>query len=159
MSIPVSTVPAVQSALLTAINAAALSDSAPSDFLVCIGEPSTNAPPAIIEIAKDVRRTVDPPQFVGSGGQGWLEEHYDIDVVVSVAQADTNVDVDALALSERAWQLVGYVETAIRTDPSFGDIVQLAYPREVTGGEVTWAANDVGAVCELTIAVHVEAII
>lgn len=159
MNIPVSTVPQAQAALLSAINEAALADSSPTDFLVCVGEPSTNDPPAIIEIAKNVRRSVDPASFVGSGGAGFLEEKYDIDVVVSVAQEDTNVDLDPLALSARTWQLVAYVESAIRQDPSLGDVVTVCYPRQATGGEVQWAANQIGAKCEVTVSVHCEATI
>lgn len=154
--IPVSTVPAVQSYLLTAIQNAALTDSAPSDILVCFGQPATEAPAAIIEVGHGVRRTTVPATFIGGGGVDWLNESYDIDVAVSVAEETVDTDGDPLALSERTWQLVGFVETVIRTDPSLGGLVNLAYPRSVTGGEPVWSENGVGRVCELVISVHVE---
>jgi hypothetical protein len=154
ITIPVSTVPAVQAYLLTAIQAATA--SAPDDVLVCFGEPSVNAPAVIIEVASNVRLNNLPETFIGSGGFFWLNETYDLDIKISAAAETTNSTDDPLAVSQLAWTYVGYVSTAVRADPSLGDLVNQAYPVSVSGGEVVWADNNVGRICELTVAIHVQ---
>lgn len=156
VNIPVSTVPAAQAYLLTNIQALVYGDARAADTLVCLGEPSKSAPGGIIEIASDVRRVPVPTTFRGNGGQFWLNESYDISVDISAAAETIDTDVDTLALSERAWQLLAYVETVVRSDPSLGDLVNEAWPSQTTGGRVEWSENNVGRVCELTLLVHCE---
>lgn len=156
MSIPTPSVPAAQAFILAGVQAQVATDPDATDVLVCIGDPSTDAPNGIISIASEVRRTVAPDTFVGGGGPHWLEEKYDISCVVSVAQETINVDTDALAVTARAWQLIGYVETAVRSDPSLGGAVDEAYPSSSTGGAAVWSPNNVGRICEITLLVHCE---
>jgi hypothetical protein len=159
VTIPVSTVPAAQAAIFEALAPYVVADADSQDILVCIGQPSTEIPSAIIEIGKEIRRTAQPAAFVGSGGAGFIEESYDIDIVVSVAGETVDTQDDPTTIADRAWQLVGYVEDAVRSDPSLGNVVQVAYPHDATGGEVVWAPNNVGRICEITVIIHAEALI
>ena len=158
VTIPVSTVPAVIEYLLTQIEVAANQDPGSGDFLVCLGEPSVDFPSAIIEVAKDVRRTVVPQTFIGSGGQDWLNESYDIDILVSVAMETVDVQTDPLTLTQRAWQLLSYVETAVRTDPSFGGLDLIAYPRTAVQEGPSWTGGTSGAglLTVVTLTIHIE---
>lgn len=160
MSIPVSTVPAAQSAILTALQAV-LATNNETAVQVTIGTAAANLADTWIEIVSEVRRTVDPHAFVGSGGAAFLEEIYDIDVIVSVARQTTNTTAQALAVSQRAWQLVAYLETAVRNDPSLGGAVVEAYPASAIGGKPAWATEGTtpGRLCTITVAVHCTAVI
>lgn len=159
MTIPVSSVPAASAYLLTAIQQACAADPLYAGMLIELGEATSNKPPDIITIG-EVRRTVEPRTLVGSGAQFWLNESYDITVDintwVSVGDTDGSSTI-ASSLNARAWQLVGYVETAVRTDPSFGGLVNEAYPHDVTSTGPIWAEPPAsGLMVGVTLQVHVE---
>lgn len=157
--IPVSTVPKAITAILTAVKAR-LSAAGETDVLVCVGTPMANDPTDIIQIASDVRRRVNPNAFVGSGGAGALEENYTIDVTVSCARQVATPQTDSIALSNRVWELVAYVENAVRTDPSLGDVVVVAWPGQSTGGKPqTGTGTTPGRVVTVVVPIHCEAVI
>lgn len=157
MTIPTSSVPAVVEYLLTAIQSQAQNDALYNNMVVRIGEPSMNFPPDMIWIS-GTRRTEVPTTFIGSGGQYWLNEAYDVTVTISTWQGTGDADdgsVLAIQLTERLWQLVAYVETAVRADPSLGSLVNIAYPRDVNTEGPVYTEGDPGykAVAEVVIAV------
>lgn len=119
---PVSSVPAVVAYLETAIQEQTATD--PTPILLAIGDgPTPNLPNDVILIGS-IHRTPSTATFIGSGNQFWLDEEYDVDVVVSTWSGNN----DGLAATNRAWQLVAYVELAVRLDPSLGGLVNKAYP-------------------------------
>lgn len=158
--IPVSTVPSALAYLNTEIAAAYADDPLASQILVTFIDPGDgpDVPNDIIALG-EVVRTVEPVSLVGSGGQGWLNEEYEIECTVSSwtgsgpEQGDNTIP---LAMIARAWQLVAYVETAIRTDPSLGDLVNVAYPMAATAPVVGWTEKPVGLAAEITFRIHVS---
>ena len=69
----------------------------------------------------------------------------------------SDTSVAATALNHRAWQLVAYVETAVRNDPSFGGLVNEAYPRVTDSTGPIWADGPAaGQAVGVTMQIHVE---
>ena len=150
MTIPVSTVPQAIAYLLTAIQTQLSTDSLP--IMLTLGDPTlTYLPNDIVKIA-GVQRTVNPDTFVGSGGQFWLEEQYHIDIIC----ASWTGSAETLVVTERVWQLNAYVEAAIRTDPSLGGLVNIAYPSGGTSPGPEWTGDPVGPRVEITNPIMVE---
>ena len=166
MSIPVSTVPAVMSYLLTQVSAACAADPAvlagTDEILVKTGEPAKNLPPNVIQFGA-VSRRVKWESFVGGGGNDALYETYDINLDIYTALAYGDVSDDsavALQVIQRAWQLLGYVETAVRADPSLGGLVDIAYPLSSNSPNPEWTdAAAVGLRVSINAPIHVEATI
>lgn len=157
---PVSTVPAAIAYLASAIQTQLNTDSDPADILLIIGEPSEDAPDVFVQIVTgSLQRTVKQIAEIAGWHAGALGEEYDVNVVVSVAQATLDPVNDPLALVQRAWQIVGYVETAVRLDLSLGKTVLVAKPRAASGGSPNWSENGVGRICEITVPIHCFAII
>ena len=152
MTIPVSTVPAAIAGLTTLVNTQTATDSLP--ILVVQGEPGMDMPNDIIQIATSVRRTVVPEAMLGSYQLGSLEERYTITCNVSSWSGDP----DPVAITARAYVLAGYIETAVRTDPTLGTVVLEAHPSGTDGGNATWTEDPVGRMCELTVSVDVVTI-
>lgn len=155
--IPVSTVPAAIAYLTEAIQAQIATDPLPIE--VSVGQEGPDMPPDII-VFGEVRRNPELMDLVGSGGQFFLQESYDLTLIASTwtgSGADSWDNTQQLALVQRAWQLVAYVETACRLDPSLGELVSLSYPS--TSGSVNpeWTTDPVGMKCEVGLSVHVEA--
>ena len=148
MTIPVSTVPAAIAALTALIATQTASDPT---ILVCQGEVGMDTPNDIIQIATDVRRTVVPEAFLGSYQAGALQETYTITCLVSAWSGDP----DAVAITSRAYVLAGYIETAVRTDPSLGSTILEAHPGGTSGGNATWTESPVGRLCELSVTIDV----
>ena len=148
MSIPVSTVPAAIAALTTLVTTQTAADPT---ILVCQGEVGMDTPNDIIQIATDVRRTVVPEAFLGSYQAGALQETYTITCLVSAWSGDP----DAVAITSRAYVLAGYIETAVRTDPSLGSTILEAHPGGTSGGNATWTESPVGRLCELSVTIDV----
>lgn len=148
---PVSTVPAAITYLNTAIEAQTSTDALP--ILVAIGDDPTLYQPNDVILIGAVRRTPKVDTFIGSGGQFWLNEEYEIEIVVSSWSGDN----DGPASMNRAWQLVGYIEFAVRLDPSLGNLVNLAYPSltESVGPFFVSSPNE-GMSTEVTVTVTVE---
>ena len=150
MTIPVSTVPAAIAALTSQVNTQVATDASP--IAVYYGEPPTDLPNDVIQIGTTVRRTMRPREFIGSyQGQAFLES-YDISCLVS----SWSGDADPVAITTRAYTLLGYLETAVRTDPSLGSTIIDAYPAGSDGGEPTWTDDPQGRLCEITATIHVE---
>jgi len=151
MSIPVSTVPAALAGLQSLVATQVATDSKASQIVLCLGEPGMDLPSDIIQIGTNVRRSVRPQVFMGSFQAQALEEDYDIEVLVS----SWSGDADPAAIVNRAYQLVAYVETAVRTDPTLAGVVLEAYPSSTNGGNAEWSGDPVGRLCEITVTVHV----
>src|ERR1035438_7723069 len=149
MTIPASTVPAA----IEAIKAATAAQMTDPSILLTVGDPGMDLPDNVIAIG-EVRRTVEPATFIGNGGLFWLEEKYDIDVVCSAWSGSDN----RTTITDMAWTLVNYVETAVRTDPSLGGIVNVAYPVGTHTLSATWTEDPDGMTIEIEMAIHVEAL-
>ena len=149
MTTTVSTVPAAIAARTSLLTAQVATDSLP--ILVCQGEPPMDMPSDIIQIATDVMRTVVPQVFLGGYAQGSLEERYTITCLVSTWSGDP----DPVAVTQRAYTLASYVESAVRTDPSLGTTIIEAHPAGTTGGNASWTESPVGRLCELSVSINV----
>lgn len=123
-----------KAALVTAITTAA-----GSGVQVVYGYPSSITSDDVIGVL-DVEGT----QTVNHGGNGSREEEYDITVGCSARRGQD----DQREVTERALELMGYVETAVATDPTLGGVVDAArvagdvrldeaYPQDVKGGRVS----------------------
>ena len=121
--IPVSTVTSAMAFLFSGITSA-INDS---EVLVSYGIPGPGQPDDIVYIGS-VDRTATPYQMVGSGQAGWIDEQYDVEVVISSFRGGD----DSRAVFERATSLADTVISVVRTDPSLGGVVQLAYPSDVS---------------------------
>ncbi|PJN22419.1 hypothetical protein [Kitasatospora sp. CB02891] len=150
MSIPASSVPAARLWLFKALAAQLTPDSGlvngqghygdpNASLLVCLDEPGTYQPADIVSVGR-VARDISVSSMVGSGGAGWLEEHYTIAIVIEVARGD-----DAQSAFERAADLVDQVVAVVRTDPTLGGTVLVARPTTNTI-DVLWASDHTGRV-------------
>ena len=160
MTIPVSTVPAALTYLYAAIAAQVATDPNPGNIYLCMGDPGVQDPPDIIQVVAGVSRAPANFALVGSGGSMAMEEKYSIQVKVSsAARGDTEADI-APAIMLRAWQLVSYVETAVRLDPSFGELLIEGWPKQSTGGSPTWSPDGQSwMLCEISVRIDCEAVI
>lgn len=163
--IPVSTVPAVLSYLLTNVTAACNADAAvlqgTDQILVKLGQPSRDNPPNMVEFGR-ISRRVKWESFVGGGGADALYEIYDIDLSVYswLGYGDVSDDSSvALQVMQRAWQILGYIETVVRTDPSLGGLVDIAYPLSSDSPDPEWTEQPVGLRVAINAPIHVEATI
>ena len=161
VTIPVSTAPAAQSYLLSAVQSAAGTDPLYTSMLIRLGQPGRNLPNDCIVIGTSVRRSLTVRTFIGSGGVDWLNEGYDINVECSTwAESGDSDDTSTVSLQSlnRAYELVGYVETSVREDPSLGGLVNLAYPRSSVqeGPEWTSGTSGDGLRTVVTVTVHIE---
>lgn len=157
VTIPTSSVPSVIEYLLGAIQGQCANDALFDDMLIRIGQPGVNFPNDMIWIS-GTRRSQSIDTFIGSGGTDWLNEKYDVTVTISTwvgtGDADDN-SVLSTQLTERVWQLIAYVETAVRNDPGLGGLVDFAYPRDVTTEGPVWTEGDPGlkVVADVVVAV------
>ena len=62
---------------------------------------------------------------------------------------------DPVAITNRAYTLLGYLEVAVRTDPSLGSTILEAHPSGSDGGEPVWTDEPQGRLCEITETVFV----
>jgi hypothetical protein len=150
MTIPVSTAPAVRAWLLAQATATLTADplSAASQLLVCLDDPGTYQPDDIVKIG-DVTNAFKVNSLVGSGGDGWLEERYSVDVDVEVFRGND----DPQAVSERAYLLAAGVIACVRADPSLGGNVLVAEP---TSADYTGTVSDdhAGRIGSLTLKIE-----
>ena len=93
--------------------------------------------------------------MVGDGGEFMIYEKYAIIYKVSSAVRGATAQEAALPAVDRAWQMVAYIETAVRTDPSFGGLLVEAIPGQTGGGEAVY--TDGAWLCELTGRIQCEA--
>lgn len=149
MTIPVSLVPTAVANLTTLVQAQVNTDTNASAVLVCVGDEGMNSPDDIVKIAADIRRQTNFEVFVGGYQSGAVKEVFEIDVICSSWSGDD----DPTARLARAWVLVGYVETAVRTDPSLSGIELVAEITRSTQPGVQWTTDPVGRLCEVTLTV------
>ena len=155
MTIPVSTAPQAMVYALGLIQTALSADTAYGSMYVGMAIPGPDVSNEIVCITGETNRTLSRQSFVGSMGALALEEVYDIEVIISAF----NDQSDTTAVLNRAWALAGYVDQAIRSDPSFGGLVLTAYPVSTTGGEITPIGQPSGLQVTLTTSIRVEATI
>jgi hypothetical protein len=148
MSIPVSTVPAVKAYLFTALKAR--SEYA-QPVLVCYDRPGTYLPNDIVMVG-DVTQTFAPLRMVGSGAQGWLDETYQLEIVVESFQGGD----DPQAVTERAASLAAVAVDAVRLDPSLGGLVTQANPISLDYSS-TFEDEHLGRRCTATLRVEIYA--
>lgn len=149
MTIPSSSVPGAIGAILSAITTAAAGDR--STMTICLGVPGTNVDDDIIWIDGEVARSLPVESMIGSFGAQALREVYDLTINVS-----SFADSDDLTVMTRAYQLAAYVESAVRSNPTLGGLVELCVPTGSTGGQPQPVQEPAGVQCELVIKVHIE---
>ncbi len=134
----ISTAPAVKAYLVAAIASVMDQDAAAGDpnVLVSYNEPGNNLPDNVVWLGK-VTRTFAPNRFIGSGGQGWGIEKYEIDINLSVLHGA----MDPQPCEERGWHVIALIEQAVRADPSCGGRVIVAVPT-VSDLETVWAEGE-----------------
>ncbi|MFE9372250.1 hypothetical protein ACFYM2_21120 [Streptomyces sp. NPDC006711] len=143
MTIPASSAPAVRQYLFDQLSATLTSDpDFPNEqLLVCFDEPGTFQPADIVSIGK-VSRQDNVSSMVGSGGPGWLEETYDVDVTIDVYRGgDYPQHVFA-----RSVALFDAVCVVVRSDPTLGGAVLSARPT-ASSHEVAWDDEHKGRHC------------
>jgi hypothetical protein len=148
---PVSTVPTVLANLLPMIEGQVQPGPSGGAVLVCYGDTGMYAPGDIIQINTNVRRTVKPEVFIGSYAMDSLRETYDIEVLASSWSGSPN----QLDCMNRAYELVGYVEVAVRTNPTCGASVVDAHPSGTSGGAPTLTQDPTGWMSEITVTISV----
>lgn len=152
MAIPVASVAAAITNLTSQIQTQVNTDSLAASILVCIGDEGADSPDDIIKISSDVRMVWTHEEFIGSFQTGALLEEYEIDILASSYSGSP----DPTTIVARVWQLVGYVTTAIRTDPSLGGLLIVAQPFQAHGGNAVWTPDPVGRLCEVTVTVRIS---
>lgn len=144
MAIPASSVPTAVGYLYDHI-VTAVNDTA---VLVSYGPPEPNQPDDLIVVG-NVSREIIPWQMVGSGGAGWLDETYTVEVIVSVYRGGDNGRV----VMERACVLVDIVVAVVRADPSLGGAVVVANPALVDY-EPSFDAEHKGRLVDATVSIR-----
>lgn len=131
------------------------------EILVKLGEEVQNRPPDVIEFGT-VNRRVKWETFVGSGGALALYEEYEIACEVSswLPYSDAYDATDAAQqVNNRAWVLLSYLETTIRTDPSLGGIAEIAYPQSSNATVPQPDSKASGLIVTISLPIHVESFI
>lgn len=134
MTIPVSTSTAVRQYLYNGITAALTPDplSKSASLLVCFDEPGPNQPDDIVSIGK-VTRHIGVNSMVGSGGAGYLDERYSVEITIDVFRGGD----DAQAAYARSALLADGVVNVVRADLSLGGLVLVSKPTMSTH-DVAW---------------------
>ncbi len=157
MAYPVSTVPAAVEYLVTAFQTQLSTDPNPANITLFVGnDPGLADTPDLVAIT-DVTRTLQHFAMVGDGEDLAMYEKYSVMVKISSAQRAATESAAAFALTERVWQLLAYLEYAVRLDPSLGEIVLTAWPGQTSGGLVQVAPDNNGWICEMSWRVDCEA--
>ena len=152
----VSTVPLAVAGLQTLVKTQVATDAKASQILVCLGEPGMDEPADIIQLATNVRRTVKPETFMGSYTvTGPLRETFDIECIVSSWTGGP----DALTCLNRAYVLLSYLETAVRTDPTLGGNDLEAHPSNTAGGQPEWTDSPTGRLVTINASISVQTLI
>ncbi|MFC0438758.1 hypothetical protein [Kutzneria buriramensis] len=146
--IPPSSVKAVRPALFTQLQTTITG----TDLLVSLGKPGTYNPSDIVWVG-NAHRTTKPSHMVGSGGAGWLDESYQIQVTVEVFRGGD----EELVVWNRTCDLVDAVEAAVRTDPSIGGLVLWSYPQQASY-DSDWEPEGKGRLAVAELLIHFEAI-
>jgi hypothetical protein len=150
MAIPVSIVPKAIAAIMAAVKIQVATDPNATTIALVQGDPGPDLPVDIIAIGTRAYRRMAPNNLVGSGSTYWLNED---PVITSLVSCYTGAD-DPVGIQTRAYQLVGYIETAIRTDPSLGGLVDQAYPSQTDDTGARWV--DGGRLVEITVDITIS---
>lgn len=154
MTVPVSTVPSVVAQLLTDIQSACVGDAYYKQMTICLGTPGPDISDEVIYLSGGANRNVTSMSLVGSLQANALRESYDLEVTVSVFSND-----EGSTVLNRAWTLAGYVETAVRNDPTCANQVEVIYPSGSSGGEPVPIQSPAGVQVDIVLTIHVEATI
>ena len=121
---------------------------------VYIGEEPRRRPDDIILIDHEVRRALRPATLIGGGGKGYMFETYQIETLISCYRGDP----DPIAIQNRAYTLLAYVEDVIRQDMTLGGTVNVqGKPTETRGGTPVWTeTTPQGRLCEIVLTIEVE---
>ena len=162
---PVSTIPYVISYLTTQFQTYLSQDANPENITLFVGnDPGLPDTPDLVAIV-NVARNLEHFAMVGSGETLAMYEKYAVYVRISSAQrAATQAEASA-ALIPRVYQLLSYLEYAVRVDPSLGmtappdngGMMLTAWPGQTQGGLVEVAPDNNGWICELSWKVDCEA--
>ena len=116
MAAPVSTVPAVKRYLAEqiqdALNELAIIPGYPAPIVV-YDVPGQFRPNDIIAVGQIYQRYVKQMAMVGSGGTGWLQEEYEIEIVIDVFRAGETLQVEAYERAELARLSSKYAEGGV----------------------------------------------
>lgn len=157
MAIPTSTVPAVKTYVYNTFVTAAATVPAPladeTQLLVVYGTPTDYTPDDMILVG-DVVREVLPNAIVGSGGQFALHEKYKVEYWVDVWRGGDQMQT----VDQRAYTILGALEQALRTDPSFGGLVLEAWPLN-SESVSDWDDGNKGRNCRIKAEIDVFAIL
>ncbi|MBM9504523.1 hypothetical protein [Actinacidiphila acididurans] len=125
MTVPASSAPAARAYLFGQLSAQLTPDpdSPRSSLLVCYDQPGPNQPDDIVSVGK-VIRTFEFSSFVGSGGAGYLQERYTVEITVDVFRGGD----DAQGAYIRAAYLTDQIVAAVRSDLTLGGAVLAARP-------------------------------
>ncbi|MFH8380639.1 hypothetical protein ACH4E7_06815 [Kitasatospora sp. NPDC018058] len=144
MTIPSSSVPAARLWLFNALKTALTPDpgtvsgqgsygDANASLLVCLDAPGTYQPEDIVAVGK-IDRRINVSSMVGSGGAGWLIEHFSIEITIECARATD----DSQSAFERTCTLIDAITAVVRTDPTLGGNVLWSQPAR-SDLETVWA--------------------
>jgi hypothetical protein len=152
-SVPVSTVPRVVAFLTAGLTANVTQyDTNTALGVAYIEQISGYDPFDQVTIGDAHSRTTKRTQMVGSGGAGWLFEDFTLDIEIVSWQGGQNLQL----VVERAWRLLGQVEAFIRSDPSLGGLVIVAYPSS-SKSTAGYMDDSKGVSCVIDLTVDVEA--
>lgn len=128
MTIPTSSAPIVRQYLFDALTAQLAPDpvDTTASLLVCFDSPGPGQPDDIVAIGKTTSQ-FHALALVGSGGAGWLDERYTVEITVDVFRGGD----DAQGAYVRAAALCDAVLGAVRSDISLGGNVLQARPHSV----------------------------
>jgi hypothetical protein len=150
MVIPISTMPAVRQYLFDQITATLTADpiNTRASLVVCFDDPGTNEPEDIVVVGK-IERQIAVNSMVGSGGAGYLEERYTVEITIEAYRGSD----DAQAVFSRAALLADGVVSVVRSDLSLGGLVLVAKPT-MSSHSVAWNDQHTGRIAEVIL--HIE---
>lgn len=155
MTIPASSIPAALEALVSVITSQAQSDPEFSQILITLGKPGPTGSTDVIYITGDHHREVVPLGLIGNYGQGALYESYTLPVAVFTF-ANVAPELQASTVLTRAYQLVAFVEDAVRSNPTLNGIVEEAVPINTEGGEIEAVADPTGLTCTVVVNIQIR---
>jgi hypothetical protein len=123
-----------------------------SPVIVQYGDMGTNVPPCFIAVGATVTVVNTPREMVGTGGAGWLEERYRVEVQVSAFVGGDNFQSTA----EAAYLMWQAVASTVRADPSLGGLVITAFPASHDLTQL-WEQNHKGPTAEIRAEIEVHA--
>lgn len=157
MAYPTSTVPSAIDYLVTAFQTQLSTDPNADNITLFVGnDPGLADTPDLVAIT-NVSRNLEHFAMVGDGEDLAMYEKYSVFVKISSAQRVATEAAAAAALTARVWQLLAYLEYAVRLDPSLGGIVLTAWPGQTQGGLTIMAPDNNGWICEMSWKVDCEA--